>query len=105
MYAGARTFRGGHINRFKLPLQKRYIFHKRIGISLHRKAWLIAAALVLGLLIAAGEEYMLEHDMRLTRENEVRDLVAHSLRPPLGAPGTVASDWREDTVNLKVRKP
>lgn len=93
------------MRRFNLPHHKRYVFHKRIGINLHRKAWLVAAALTLGLLIAAGEEYVLEHGLRLTRENEVRDLVAHSLRPPLGAPGTVASDWKEGTVDLQVRKP
>lgn len=93
------------MHRFNLPHHKRYIFHKRIGIGLHRKVWLIAATIALGLLIVAGEEYMLEHDMRLTRENEVRDLVAHGLRPALGAPGTVPSDWNEGTVNLEVRKP
>lgn len=93
------------MRKFNLPHHKRYIFHRRIGISLHRKAWLIAAALTLGLLIAAGEEYMLEYGLRLTRENEVLDLAAAQLKPPLGAPGTVKTDWDEGTVNLKVRKP
>lgn len=93
------------MRRFNLPHHRRYIFHRRAGISLHRKVWLIVAAIVLGLIIAAGEEYMLEHDMRLTRENEIRDLVAHGLRQPMGAPGTTVSDWNEGTVNLEVRKP
>lgn len=91
--------------RFNLSHHKRYIFHKRVGINLHRKIWLVAAAVVLGLLIAAGEEYLLEHDLRLVREGEVMDLVASGMKPQLGAPGTVATDWTENTVELKVRKP
>lgn len=91
--------------RFNLPLHKRYIFHKHIRINLWRKVWLIAAAIIIGLLIVASEKYLLEYDIRLTRENEVRDLTAAQLKPQLGAPGTVKTDWEEDTVNLKVRKP
>lgn len=93
------------MRRFNLPHHRRYIFHKRIGINIPRKVLLIAVAIIIGLLIAAGEEYMLEHGLRLTRENEVSDLVAHSLRPPIGAPGTVKTDWDEGTVDLAVRKP
>lgn len=85
--------------RFNIPRHKRYIFHRRIGISIHRKVWLILAGVILGLLIAAGEEYGLEHNLRLTRENEVLDLVAAMRKPQLGAPGTVRSDWAEGTVN------
>lgn len=93
-----------NINRICLPRHRRHIFHRRVGINLHRKGWLVAAAIVLGLLIAAGEEYMLEHDLRLVRENEVRDLVASGMKPQFGAPGTVATDWAENTVELKVRE-
>lgn len=88
-----------------LPMSKRYIFHKRIGINIHRKLWLIAIVIFLGLLIFAGEEYMLEHGLRLTRENEMWDLIASKLKPQLGAPGTTPTDWKEGTTDLKIRKP
>lgn len=93
------------MHRFNLPYHKRCIFHKRIGINIHRKVWLVAATIMIGLLMAAGEEYWLEHNLRLTRENEVLDLAAAQLKPPLGAPGTTLTDWNEGTVELKVRKP
>lgn len=88
------------MRRFNLPQRKRYIFHRRIGINIHRNAWLIAAATVLGLLIAAGEGYLREHNLRLTRENELYDVIAASMRPPLGEPGTTFTDWREGTHQL-----
>lgn len=89
----------------RLPLHRRYVFHKRVGIDVRRKVWLAAAAIVLDLLLVAGEGYMLEHDLRLAREGEVLDLLTAHMRPPLGAPGTTKTDLVEGTVRLQVKKP
>lgn len=83
-----------------LPLHKRYFFHKRVGIDLRSKVRLTVVAAVVGLLVAAGEEYLFEYNLRLTSENQVLDLVAHGLRPPMGAPGTIRSDFEEGTTEL-----
>lgn len=90
--------------RSRLPHHRRYIFHRRAGIDIRRTVWLVLASILLGLLIYAGEAYLHERDLRITRENEVRDLLALNLRPPIGAPGT-ATDYAEGTVHLEVRKP
>lgn len=93
------------IHKIRLPHHRRYIIHRRIGIDAHigarRSGWLVLIGVVLGLLIAAGEEYALEYNLRLLRENEIRDLLAAHLKPRMGAPGTQPSDWKEGTWKME----
>lgn len=91
-----------------LPLHRRYIIHRRIGIDaelrLRRKIAIVLIGVLLYVLISATGEYMHEHNLRLTRENELRDILAYQLKPRMGAPGT-KTDMIEGTTNLEVRKP
>lgn len=61
---------------------------------------LLAIALIL-VLIYAAEEYMMEHNLRLTRENEVLDLLKnHYALTTFGAPGYVKTDFTEGTERM-----
>lgn len=83
----------------RLPRIRSYNW--RIMLKNNRRAvWLTVIAAMLGFLIYSGIEYGMEHNLRLTRENEIRDLLAAHLKPPIGAPGTTATDFIEGTERM-----
>lgn len=63
--------------------------------------WRITALVLFGLLALAvwiRHEHLVEHNLRLTREAEVRDLVInHYALTGMGAPGMTKTDIKEDT--------
>lgn len=84
----------------RLPRIRSYNWHIMAKNNKPALYGLIAIALLL-VLIYAANEYMLEHNLRLTRENEVLDLLKnHYVLTTFGAPGYVKTDFAEGTERM-----
>lgn len=85
--------------------------HRRYQWQLVYRSWRRALLMLLGTVILAfliymAEMMLLEQNQRLSSELSLKSLVLSMYKKDtFGAPGYVRTDWLENTVNIKVRKP
>lgn len=89
---------GGSVN---LPHHRRYNW-QLVFRSYKRSALLALAAIVIALLVVAGERYMLTDAARIEALNAHKALVADVYKlANMGAPGHTRTDWQEGTNDVE----
>lgn len=89
---------GGAVN---LPHHRRYQW-QLVWREYRRPALLALAAIVIALLVVAGESYMTKEAERIEALNAHQSIVADVYRlANMGAPGHTRTDWQEGTNDVE----